>query len=459
MEDQMKEQHVDELAAMRQRVTELERILEISRELTSALTLEPLLKKILATAAELTDGEGSSILLQDDRTGELRFLAAFGAVSEQVMEINIPVPAEGSIAGTILTSRQPLIVPDAQADPRLYREVEQRTGFVARSLLGVPLQIANRCVGAVEALNKRDGRGFSQEDVKTLTALAAQAAIAIENARLYEAVVDHAERLEERVRERTAELEARNEELAAYDHTVAHDLKNPVGLVIGYAETLEAGYATMSGEELQEHLRTITRHGRKMCSIIDELLLLAGVRDMQVEARPLDMASIVAEIRRRLAGMIEEYHAEIILPDASAWPVASGHGPWVEEVWVNYLSNAIKYGGQPPHLELGATQRPSGMICFWVHDNGAGLSPDKQAQLFTPFTRLDQVRAKGHGLGLSIVRRIVEKLGGQVGVESDGVPGQGSVFFFTLPSAVTAADTRPPATEPLHVLAGGGSAD
>jgi signal transduction histidine kinase len=451
MEDKVKEQRVDELAAMRRRITELERILEISRELTSALTLEPLLRKILTTAAELTGSEGASILLQDAHTGELRFLAAFGAVSEQVMEINIPVPAEGSIAGTILTSRQPLIVPDAQADPRLYREVEQRTGFVVRSLLGVPLQIANRCVGAVEALNKRDSRGFSQEDVKTLTALAAQAAIAIENARLYEAVVDHAERLEERVRERTAELQARNEELAAYDYTVAHDLKHPLGLVMGYAEALEEDYATMSDEELQKHLRTIAQHGRKMRSIIDELLLLAGVRDMEVEARPLDMASIVAEIRRRFASMIEEYHAEIILPDV--WPVASGHGPWVEEVWVNYLSNAIKYGGQPPRLELGATKRPNDMICFWVHDNGAGLSPDKRAQLFTPFTRLDQVRAKGHGLGLSIVRRIVEKLGGQVGVESDGVPGQGSVFFFTLPSAVI------PATEPLHVLASGGSAD
>ena len=457
MGDKVKEQRVDEVTAMRRRITELERILEISRELTSALTLEPLLRKILATAAELTDGEGVSILLQDAHTGELRFLAAFGGVAEELVEINIPVPVEGSIAGTILASRQPLIVPDVQADPRLYRGVDQHTGFVARSLLGVPLQLANRCVGVVEALNKRGGRRFSQEDVKTLTALAAQAAIAIENARLYEEVVDHAERLEERVRERTAELQARSEELATYDYTVAHDLKNPLALVIGYGEALEEGYATMSDEELHKHLRTITQHGRKMRSIIDELLLLAGVRDMEVEVRPLDMASIVAETRRRLAIMIDEYRAEIILPDV--WPVALGYGPWIEEVWVNYLSNAIKYGGQPPRLELGATKQPYNMIRLWVHDDGAGLSPDEQAQLFTPFTRLGQVRAKGHGLGLSIVRRIVEKLGGQVGVESDGVPGRGSVFFFSLPSAVKAADTLLPATEPLQIVAGGSSTD
>jgi signal transduction histidine kinase len=122
-----------------------------------------------------------------------------------------------------------------------------------------------------------------------------------------------------------------------------------------------------------------------------------------------------------------------------------GYAPWVEEVWVNYLSNAIKYGGKPPQVELSATlfstscasggEMRENMVYFWVRDNGDGLTPDDQARLFTPFTRLDQIRARGHGLGLSIVRRIVEKLGGQVGVQSTGEPGQGSTFFFTLPAA------------------------
>jgi signal transduction histidine kinase len=120
-------------------------------------------------------------------------------------------------------------------------------------------------------------------------------------------------------------------------------------------------------------------------------------------------------------------------------------------VWANYLVNALKYGGRPPRVELGfgelATPIPGAkrdgkrrigepaQIRFWVRDNGPGIAPEDQARLFTPFTRLDQVRAKGHGLGLSIVRRIVERLGGQVGVESHGVPSQGSEFFFTLPAA------------------------
>ena len=115
-------------------------------------------------------------------------------------------------------------------------------------------------------------------------------------------------------------------------------------------------------------------------------------------------------------------------------PIAKGYAPWVEEVWANYLSNGLKYGDQPPRMELGATPQSGGMVRFWVQDHGPGLTPEAQAMLFTEFTRLSEIRAEGHGLGLSIVRRIMEKLGGQAGVESNGVSGQGSVFYFTLPN-------------------------
>ena len=116
---------------------------------------------------------------------------------------------------------------------------------------------------------------------------------------------------------------------------------------------------------------------------------------------------------------------------AHTWPVALAYGPWVEQVWVNYLSNAIKYGGRPPRVDLGATGQANGMVRFWVRDNGPGLTPEEQARLFTPFTQLAQVPVKGHGLGLSIVRRIVEKFRGQIGVESE--EGRWSVFTFSLP--------------------------
>lgn len=218
------------------------------------------------------------------------------------------------------------------------------------------------------------------------------------------------------------------EELDAFGHTVAHDLSAPLNQIKSYVDLLQE--QVRLPEELQSYLNGIARKTRKMNNIIDELQLMAGVRQANVEMKPLNMARIVAEAQHRLVYMIEEYQAEIFYPDS--WPVAVGHAPWVEEIWANYISNAIKYGGSPPRLRLGSTICSKQMIRFWVRDNGPGLAPEHQEIVFAPFTQVDRVRAQGHGLGLAIVRRIVERLGGQVGVTSDGIPGQGSRFWFTL---------------------------
>jgi signal transduction histidine kinase len=275
-------------------------------------------------------------------------------------------------------------------------------------------------IGVLQVMDTEPGR-FDTNHLVLLEPIAAEAAIAITNAELVEALRQH-----------TTELQTRNEELDAFAHTAAHDLKGPLGYMVGFAQVLEQDYAAMPDEELRRYLHKIATGGRRMSNIIDSLLLLSSVRKAEeVELSALDMASIVKDALQRLDYMIEEHQAEVILPDV--WPTALGYGPWVEEVWVNYLSNALKYGGQPPRVEFDATPQTDGIIRFWVRDNGPGLTPEEQARLFTPFTRLDQVRAKGHGLGLSIVRRIVEKLDGQVGIESQ--VGQGSTFSFTLPCA------------------------
>ena len=236
-------------------------------------------------------------------------------------------------------------------------------------------------------------------------------------------------RAQEALRKHTEELEARNEELDAFAHTVAHDLKNPLQGLIGYADFLHSDYQDLPDEIRQEALATISKTADRMNNIIEELLLLSAVRRGDVVTKPLDMGAIVAAAQERLGYMIHEYDAVIITPET--WPTAAGQAAWVEEIWTNYLSNALKYGGRPPHVELGATVQADDRVRFWVRDNGEGMTEDERARLFTPFTRLHQVKAEGHGLGLSIVRRIVDKLGGDVGVESE--PGAGSTFFFTLP--------------------------
>ncbi len=221
-------------------------------------------------------------------------------------------------------------------------------------------------------------------------------------------------------------------ELEAFAETVAHDLKNPLTMVMGYSDLLQQSLEPISNQKIEQNLQFILRAGSKMESIIDSLLLFAGVRkEAEVKVEPLDTASIVAEALSRLANQVAGARAQITMPDT--WPSAIGYAPWIEEVWVNYLSNAIKYGGQPPLVMLGAHLQPDGRVRFWVSDNGRGLKAEEQLQLFMQYTRVNEISIEGYGLGLSIVRRIVERLGGEVGVESEGLPGRGSVFYFMLP--------------------------
>ncbi|MGD1992528.1 MAG: PAS domain S-box protein [Anaerolineae bacterium] len=558
----------------------LERVLEISRELASTVDLTPLLQQIVEVAVELTNAEMAGILLLDEQNQELRF-----RIASQFLDrlADIPVPIEASIAGEAFSTGAPVIAHDVPSDPRHCAVLEQTIQYETRSMLAVPLQFRDRRIGVLEVENKRDASVFTKEDVAILTALAAQATIAIENARLvgtlqetrdslerqvaartadliatvgqleeeinerlkveaalrrseelYRSVVENshagvliadqnrrliyvndelcrilgysAEELEgqeftaiideesrelvlDRYRRRqrgedvppryefvalrkdgerrileltasliedsnigvstvaqvlditakkkanaalrryTDELRSRAEELNAFAYTVAHGLKNPLALVMGYAAVLSEDFRSLPSDQIQRSLNSIDRNARRMNRIIDELLLLSGLRSGEVEMQPLQMGRLARDAQDNLLHIIRRTQAEIIMPDA--WPRVVGHAPWVEEVWANYLSNALKYGGHPPRIELGSSPEGNGMARFWVRDNGHGLTLEEQKQLFTPFTRLEEIRAEGHGLGLSIVRRIVERLGGQVSVES--AVGQGSTFSFTLP--------------------------
>jgi signal transduction histidine kinase len=226
-------------------------------------------------------------------------------------------------------------------------------------------------------------------------------------------------------------LQASVGELDAFSHTVAHDLQSPLGLIVGFAEFLQQHEEELTKEKKQEMLQIIVQNARKMSNIIDELMLLAGIRKKEVIPQEVDMALTVYGAKQRLADVIHSHQAEIIMPEK--WPTAMGYTPWIEEVWVNFLSNGIKYGGRPPKLEVGYDEAKNGFVRFWVRDNGVGIPKDRQKELFGMFTRLDQAKAKGHGLGLSIVQRIIDRLGGEVGVESE--EGAGSLFWFSLPAS------------------------
>jgi signal transduction histidine kinase len=229
------------------------------------------------------------------------------------------------------------------------------------------------------------------------------------------------------LRRQVDELARAKDEADTFAETVAHDLQNPVTLIMGVVEVLQKGYVNLSEDEIQHYLTLIMRNSQKMALMIEGLLWLGRLRNQEVDVEPLAMDEIVTESLLRLTWMIQKHRAEIVTPDR--WPVALGHPLLLEEIWANLISNAIKYGGTPPHIVVGADAPRDGIVRFWVHDNGKGIPPSIQVRLFQ-MPRVFEKRIKGKGLGLVIVRRMVEKLKGEVGVES--VPGEGSTFFFTL---------------------------
>jgi PAS domain S-box-containing protein len=443
--------------ALRQRNRELTLLNSAIQTLNSTLDLDQVLEGILEEARAMLDADTGSVWLMDPETDELVCRQSAGPRDETI--VGWRLPASEGLVGWVARTGRSLIVPDTLTDTRHFRGVDQQTGLSLRCILSVPLVVKQGVIGVLQVADS-EANCFQAPDLSLVEPLAAAAATAIMNARLYERAqqeIAERERAEEALRQQALELEARNAEMDAFAHTVAHDLKNPLGLIIGYADILNRYYTTLQDEERERCLADVVRTAHKMNNIIEELLLLSEVRKAEVKMMPLDMAVLVAEAQQRLAYVIKTSQTEIIAPPVSAWPAAMGYGPWIEEVWVNYLSNAIKYGGQPPRIELGAAPLPNplplagegeggGMVRFWVRDNGPGIAPEDQARLFAPFTRLDQIRAGGHGLGLSIVRRIVEKLGGQVGVESQ--VGSGSTFSFIL-LAAPVGQTNPTETLPL----------
>lgn len=216
-------------------------------------------------------------------------------------------------------------------------------------------------------------------------------------------------------------------ELQAYNATVAHDLKDPLSVIIAYADLL-----SLSDQPDLALVVEIANTAHGMAELIDNLLLLTRIDRLDVTFQDVDLGEVVDYVLHRLAPVIAEAQCQVDMP--TEWPRVMGYTAWIEVILNNYLLNAMKYGGKPPRVEIGCECGGSGLVRVWVKDNGDGIPPDQQHLLFKEFSRLPQTAsaASGNGLGLAIVRRMVEKLGGSVAVESRGLPGEGAVFSFTL---------------------------
>jgi len=406
---------VDELRKM---VFRLARLVEISVTLNSTLEPQRLLQFIIQSAADLVECEAASILLVDDNTHQLSIAAATGSHPDELARI--PVPPEGSIAGTIAREDRPLIINEVGSDARHYREVGEKVSFQVRSLVGVPMRIREKVIGVLEAVNKRQGV-FGEADLQTLSIIASQAAVAMNNANLVSALQGA-----------YAELGKLDKLKSDFIAIASHELRTPLGLVLGYASILKEE----AGERTSEHAEVVLSSALRMRSLIEDMtnmnLLQVGAAEMVLERQPLQRVAEAAFAELGDLFQAKGQIADLRMPedDLLALVDAERLGMAV----TNLLNNAVRFtpGGGHISLEL---ERHGGEAWIRVRDEGIGISPSQLGRIFDQFYQVEDHMTRRHegiGLGLAIVRAIAKAHGGRAWAESEG-EGRGATFTIALP--------------------------
>ena len=252
------------------------------------------------------------------------------------------------------------------------------------------------------------------------------------------AMREQQQHLEELVAARTAELREVNAELEAFASTVSHDLRAPLRAVEGFSTALVEDYGERLDAEGRDYALSITRAARRMDTLIRDLLAYSRVGRTAMALVPVELGHVVRESFMQLAAIVQDSGAAIAIEDEL--PVVLAHHPVLVQAVTNLLSNAIKFvaPGERPRVRVRAERRGE-TVRLWVEDEGIGIAAESQERIFTAFERLHPAdHYPGTGIGLAVVRRGIERMGGQVGVESE--PGRGSRFWIELP----AADAGPP---------------
>ncbi len=386
------------------------RLIEISRDLASTLDLDVLLDRIVHAAVEITRSGAASILLYDNATQQLHFQSATN-LDEPTMRGQV-VPLEGSIAGWIVVNRKSVRILDAQEDRRFHADVDQVAGLPTRSLLGVPLITKNKIVGVLEAVNKEKGR-FTESNESMLSVLGAQAAVAIENARLFQ----QSDLISEFV----------------------HELRTPL------ASLSTATYLLlrpeMAREQQDQTIRDIHDETLRLNSMAASFLDIARLESGRVQFRKtsFNIADLLFECKGMVNGKAEEEQVVIRVEAGAGLPPCEADRDKLKQVILNLLSNAIKYNHAGGSVVMSASAAESSM-CITIRDTGVGIPEASMPHLFEKFYRVHETEAKaaGAGLGLSICKDIVQGHGGRIEVKSK--PGVETSFSVILPRS---GKTRP----------------
>lgn len=392
----------------------MEKLVSVVQELSLARDLQIVMAIVRRTARELTGADGATFVL---REGDMCHYAEEDAIAPLWKGLRFPMTT--CISGWAMLNRKQAVIEDIYSDPRIPHDAYRPT-FV-KSLAMVPIRTLDP-IGAIG--NYWAKRHLpSEEEVKLLQALADTTAVALENVRVYA-------ELEQRVQDRTVQLEAANKELEAFSYAVSHDLRAPLRHINGLAQMLAEDCADTLNNQGRSYLEGIHNAAARMGQLIQDLLNLSRTAQMPVDREKVDLGAMARQIASELQATAPDRQAEFHIADNLS---AHGDPRLLRVVLENLLSNAWKFTSQkaPARIEMASMTAPDGKTAYYVRDNGAGFDMAYAGRLFAVFQRLhSESEFPGTGVGLATVQRVIRKHGGRIW--ADGAVDHGATFYFTL---------------------------
>ncbi|MBD2448518.1 CHASE3 domain-containing protein [Nostoc sp. FACHB-152] len=336
------------------------------------------------------------------------------------------------------------VLGEVRQTPQIFAATNDNPPIIKRLLAGglnscitIPMQVEDAVIGEI-ILVKSPAKNFSTEVLEIAQEVSAQLAIAIKQSQLRQELKDYASKLEHRVSERTAQLQAINQDLEAFNYSVSHDLRAPLRTMQGFAQALLEDYNDQLDSFGQDCLNYIAEGAMQMDTLITDLLSYSRLSRSQILIQPVDLNVVIKEALKQLDAQIKQQQAQIQIN--YSLPQVLAHRPTLVQVVTNLLNNAIKFvqPDRQPIVQIYSqeyNQQSTTWVKLWIVDNGIGIAPEHQERIFRVFERLHGIEAyPGTGIGLAIVRKSLEKMGGFCGVESQ--LGTGSRFWIALPKVV-----------------------
>ncbi len=396
-------------------------------------SLDDVLRRIADRAAESLDADIAVVLVRHP-TMECWLMETASGTAFDRLRKEILLFEETPFSNQAFETKQPVVVADLAAHKD--KPIRFRDEFGAQSYMAVPLLGPHECPGVLVLLSITHQRIFSEWDVQMAQQFASYAAVTMENARFFDAIESESQDLREHLRE----VERKVAELT-------HEVKAPAGRVAEFASWIERDYGPQLGTKGLQYIAWIKNEGKDLAALAERTLDLARINHQPSPLERVDLDSVVREV---LALLEKECLARSVqITIAPNLPYLACRRIHVKQVFENLISNAIKYMGDQsqPQVEVGIVEGLRGTLVF-VRDNGMGIDPSMIDRIFLPFVRLETGNIAGSGIGLSIVKTVVEQYEGSVNVAS--IPGVGSTFFVQLPVISWKPSSLPLSGQPLE---------